>query len=103
MSRPYYASEILETIHEGGHELEVVAVIEASHDANAERLHARLDAFLREVNQRGPDAVTRPGWLPKPQDAIEGVGASESTALARDLFRRWVGHVREALHAHREG
>lgn len=101
MSRPYYASEIIETLHDGDRETEVVAVIEAQHDAETGKLNARLDAFLRDVNQRGPDPEHRPAWLPHPQQAVEGVSAADSTALARELFHRWVGKVREALRAHR--
>ena len=50
----------------------------------------------------GPDAVTRPEWLPKPQEAREGVDPAEATDLARDLFHRWVGKVRAAV-AQRQG
>ncbi len=103
MSRPYYASEIIETLHNGDGETEVVAVIEARHDPDTEKLHVRLDAFLRAVNQRGPDQELRPDWLPHLQEAGEGVSAADSTALARELFHRWVGRVREALRAKREG
>ena len=103
MSRPYYASEILETLHVGDQEQEVVAVVEAFHNPDKERVHVRLDVFLREVNQRGPDRELRPEWLPRPQEADEGVSADDATSLARDLFHRWVGKVREALRVRREG
>lgn len=103
MSRPYYSSEILETLHDGDRETEVVACVEARHDPATEKLHARLDAFLREVNQRGADPELRPSWLPSPQEAIEGVPAEEATAMARELFHHWVVKVREALRAKREG
>lgn len=103
MSRPYFASEIVETLHVGDREQEVVATIEGRHDAGEGRLHARVDAVLREVNPRGADAESRPDWLPRSQEMTEGVESSEANALARDLFHQWVGKVREAVRRHREG
>ena len=102
MARPFYASEILESSKADSGDVEVVATIDAQHDPADGRLHARLDAFVRQVRMDGPDAITRPDWLPKPQEAHEGVDPAEATDLARDLFHRWVSKVRAAM-AQRQG
>lgn len=97
MARPFYASDIIETSRSDSGDIEVVATIDAQHDAASGQLHAKLDAFLRHVCMTGPDATTRPEWLPRPQEVAEGVDAREATDLARDLFRRWVAKVRDAV------
>ena len=96
MSRPFYASDILDTFKSDAGDIELVATIDAQHDPASGKLHAELDAFLRHVRMTGPDAISRPGWLPKPQEASEGVDPSEATDLARDLFHRWTAKVRGA-------
>ncbi len=96
MSRPFYASDIIETQRSDAGDVELVATIDAQHDPDSNRLHAKLDAFLRHVRMTGPDSTTRPAWLPTPQEATEGVDAAEATDLARELFHRWTSKVRAA-------
>ena len=101
MSRPFYASDIIETQKSDSGDIELVATIDAQHDPATGKLHAKLDAFLRHVRMTGPDSTTRPDWLPKPQEASEGVDSAEATDLARELFLRWAAKVRASAMQHR--
>jgi hypothetical protein len=96
MRRVIDTSEVLGTIAAPVGECEVCATAEASYDADAARLIVVLDAFLRGTDLRAKEKHFKADWLPRNETVTESAGAEEASALARDIFHRWVRRVREA-------
>ena len=96
MKRIIESSEALGEVDtsEGRRELCVTGA--ASYDEAAGQLSVKLDAFLRNTDLVGPEKHFAADWLPRAETARERVGPGETSALAREIFRRWVRKVREA-------
>jgi hypothetical protein len=90
-------SEILGFVAHAESELEICATAEAHFDEARSQMEVELNSFLCPVNTRSAEQPVRPGWLPKKQTAREHVPRSEAVQLAREIFHRWVGRVRQSV------
>ena len=99
MKRVLSTSEILGTVEAPAGVLEVCASAEANYDEQQHRLLIDLDARLRTTDIRKKEQQLSATWLPKPERVIESVDYDETSALARDVFHRWVRKVRQAAPA----
>ena len=96
MKKIISTSEIIGTYSRGNDEIEVCAAAEANFDEEKSRLVMKLDCFLRWP---GPDAKARRAsadWMPKENWVDESTSREDATPLARDIFHRWVGKVRQS-------
>ena len=90
-------SEIIETVHEGGAEVEVCATAEAQYDPPEQKISVALDSFARRLFASG-DGQHRPqGWLPAPEHVTEHLSRNEASTFAKDVFQSWVRKVRAAI------
>ena len=99
MKKILSTSEIVQDLDLEVEPKELCAAAEADYDERKSTLVMKLDAFIRQVHQAGPDVCSRPEWLPKPETLSEGVALNEATDMARDIFRRWTRKVRESAEA----
>jgi hypothetical protein len=97
MQNRFSTSEIVEIIIRGGKDHEVCATAEGEYDEARSELVLHLDAFQKAADIRVKEEVQRPGWLPQPQTVREKVPREEATELAREIFHRWAGRVRQAI------
>jgi hypothetical protein len=100
MTNRFSTSEIVELIIRGGKDYEVWAAAEGEYDEAGGELRLHLDAFQKLADIRAREELQRPAWLPKPQTVREKVPREEATELAREIFQRWVGRVRQAIPSH---
>ncbi len=91
-------SDIVETLENRLGTCEVCATAEASFEEGTSSLVVSCDSFLRVVNQRGPDQVLRPEWLPRKDSVKTSVSRQEAVPAAKEIFRAWVKKVRQAAH-----
>jgi len=89
-------SEIIGFVAHAESELEICATAEANFDEGKSQMEVELDSFVRPVDCRSVQKPACPCWLPKKQTAREIVPRSEALELARDIFHRWVGRVRQS-------
>jgi hypothetical protein len=101
MRKVLSTSEIVQDLDHETEPKQLCAAAEAEYDDRNSTLVVQLDAFVRQVHHAGPDAVSRPNWLPKGETLREGVSSDEASTLARDIFRRWTKKVRESVVAER--
>ena len=89
-------SEIIGFVAHAESELEICATAEANFDEGKSQMEVELNSFVRPVDDYSREKPVCPCWLPKKQTAREIVSRSEALELARDIFHRWVGRVRQS-------
>ena len=89
-------SEIIGFVAHAESELEICATAEANFDEGKSQMEVELNSFVRPVDDYSREKPVCPCWLPKKQTAREIVPRSEALELARDIFHRWVGRVRQS-------
>jgi hypothetical protein len=97
MKRIISSSEIIGQFTRDEHEFEVCATGEASFDEGKSELIVELDSFIRPVDLRAKEAHAPADWLPRKQTLKESVSQDETVDLAKDIFHRWVGKVRQSV------
>ncbi len=97
MKRVFSTSQIIGPFRRGGQDLEACATGEAQYDEERSKLVMELDSFVRPANLRSKEEHFQTGWLPTKQSFIESVSPDEAPDLARDIFHRWVGTVRQSV------
>ena len=97
MKKVISTSEIVECIQCDGAEWEVCATAEANLDESKSQLVVALDSFVRLVNLCAKEKHILADWLPKKQNVKESVSPEEAPDLAKDIFHRWVGKVRQSV------
>ena len=97
MKRIISSSEIIGLFTRGEHEFEVCATGEANFDEGKSQLIIELDSFIRPVDLRAKEAHLPADWLPRKQTLKESVSHDETFDLAKDIFHRWVGKVRQSV------
>jgi len=91
------SSEIIGQFTRDEHEFEVCATAEANFDEPQSQLLMELDSFVRPVDIRLKEQHLPAEWLPKKQRFKESVSHEEAVELAKDIFHRWVGKVRQSI------
>jgi hypothetical protein len=99
MKRIISSSEIVGPSESNGQACEVCATAEGDYDETRSELVAELDSFLRPVDLLAKERHFSAPWLPRKQTIRESVSREEAPELARELFRRWVGRVRQSIPA----
>ncbi len=97
MEKGINISEIVESIREGGGEVEVCATADAEYDSAQQRVSVALDSFARRVATSGNGQHMPRPWLPPAERVTEHLPRSEATTFAKDVFRSWVRKVRAAI------
>ncbi len=97
MKRVISTSEIIGSFARDGREFEVCATAEADFDETSSQLQLELDSFIRPVDLRSKEKHLPTDWLPKKQNLKESVSQDEATDLAKEIFHRWVGKVRQSV------
>jgi hypothetical protein len=97
MKRLISSSEIIGLFTREDHEFEVCATGEANFDEGKSELIIELDNFIRPVDLRAKEAHLSADWLPRKRALKESVSQDEAVDLAKDIFQRWVGKVRQSI------
>ena len=97
MKRIISTSEIIGSFTRGENEFEVCATAEADFDEAKSQLLLELDSFIRPVDIRSKEKHLPTDWLPKKQRLKESVSQDEAVTLAKEIFHRWVGKVRQSV------
>ena len=97
MKRLISSSEIIGLFTRDDHEFEVCATGEANFDEGKSELIIELDNFIRPVDLRAKEAHLSADWLPRKLALKESVSQDEAVDLAKDIFQRWVGKVRQSI------
>ena len=97
MKRLISSSEIIGLFTREDHEFEVCAAGEANFDEGKSELIIELDNFIRPVDLRAKEAHLPADWLPRKRALKESVSQDEAVDLAKDIFQRWVGKVRQSI------
>ena len=97
MKRLISSSEIIGLSTREDHEFEVCATGEANFDETKSELIIELDNFIRPVDLRAKEAHLPADWLPRKRALQESVSQDEAVDLAKDIFHRWVGKVRQSI------
>lgn len=97
MKRIISTSEILGSFTREDREFEVCASAEADFDDANSRLLIDLDSFIRPVDMRAKEKHLPADWLPGKQSLKESVSQDDAVELAKDIFHRWVGKVRQSV------
>ena len=90
-------SEIVEALERDGKQFEVCASAQGGYDDATGRLELTLDSFLRPVDLVHKEQHMSADWLPARQVVREAVAWQESSALAKEIFRRWALKVRQSI------
>jgi hypothetical protein len=94
MRKVLSTSEIVQDLDREVEPKELCAAAEADYDDRTSTLVIKLDAFVRQVHHAGPDVVSRPDWLPKPETLREGVGPDDDGRRKSGNLRTPKGSVR---------
>jgi hypothetical protein len=94
MKRIIDTSEVLGTLETPAGPCELCASAAASFDEEAGRLVMTLEAFLRPAALLVKERHFRADWLPKDETVTESVAREECHEMAREIFHRWAGKVR---------
>ena len=97
MKRIFSTTQIVGPFRMGGEDFEVYAIGEAQYDEERSQLVLELDSLVRPVNFRSREQHLHADCLPKKQLFKESVSQDEAPELARDIFHRWVGTVRQSI------
>ena len=97
MKRIISSSEIIGTFTRDDHEFEVCASAEADFDVEKSQLRLDLDSFIRPVDIRSKEKHLPADWLPKKESLKESVSQEDAVSLAKEIFHRWVGKVRQSV------
>ena len=97
MKRIISTSEIIGSFTRDEREFEVCATAEANLDESKSQLVVALDSFVRSVDICAKEKHLPADWLPKKQNVKESVSPEEAPDLAKDIFHRWVGKVRQSV------
>jgi hypothetical protein len=97
MKRLFSTTQIIGPCRMEGQDFEACATAEAQYDEERSHLVIALDSFLRPTDLRFQDEHLRTDCLPRKQNMKESVSQDEAPELARDIFRRWVGTVRQSI------
>ena len=90
-------TEIIGFVAHDESEVEVCATAEANFDEERSQMEVKLDSFVRPVALHARQKPVCPQWLPQRQTASEHVPRPEAVELAREIFHRWVGRVRQSV------
>jgi hypothetical protein len=97
MKRIISSSEIIGSFARDDHEFEVCATAEADFDEAKSQLRLDLDSFIRPVDIRSKEKHLPADWLPKKESLKESVSQEDAVSLAKEIFHRWVGKVRQSV------
>ena len=97
MKRILSSSEIIGLFTRDEHEFEVCATGEAHFDEGKSQLSMELESFIRPVDLLSKEKHLPADWLPKKQNLKESVSGEEAPDMAKDIFHRWVGKVRQSI------
>lgn len=97
MKRIISTSEIIGSFTRDEREFEICATAEAEFDESKSQLLLSLDSFIRPVDIRSKEQHLSADWLPKKQSLKESVSQDEAVDLAKEIFHRWVGKVRQSV------
>ncbi|MBI3849966.1 MAG: hypothetical protein HY298_06700 [Verrucomicrobia bacterium] len=97
MKRIISTSEIIGSFTRNDREFEVCASAEADFDEARSQLRLELDSFIRPVDIRSKEKHLVADWLPKKESLQESVSQAEAVELAKEIFHRWVGKVRQSV------
>ena len=97
MSRIISSSEIIGVFTRKEREFEVCATAEADFDEAKSQLVLELDTFIRPVDIRAKEKHLPAEWLPIKQTIKESVSREDAPELAKGIFHRWVGKVRQSI------
>lgn len=97
MKRIISSSEIIGSFTRDDHEFEVCASAEADFDEAKSQLLLDLDSFIRPVDIRSKEKHLPADWLPKKESLKESVSQEDAVSLAKEIFHRWVGKVRQSV------
>ena len=97
MKRIISTSEIIGSFTRGEHKFEVCATAEADFDESKSQLLLDLDSVVQPVDIWSKEHHLPADWLPKKQQLKESVSQDEAVELAKEIFHRWVGKVRQSV------
>jgi hypothetical protein len=97
MKRIFSSSQIIGPFTRDKQALQACATAEAQYDEERSQLVIELDSFVRSANLRAKEEHLHTNWLPKKQSLTESVSADEAPDLARDIYHRWIGRVRQSV------
>ena len=97
MKRIISTSEIIGSFTRDYHEFEVCASAEADFNEAKSQLLLDLDSFVRPIDIRSKEKHLRADWLPKKESLKESVSQEDAVSMAKDIFHRWVGKVRQSV------
>lgn len=92
-----FTSEIIDTLQEGSHELEVGATAETQYDPDARTISVTLGSFARCASAAGDSEPLMRAWLPATEQVTGHLAHEEATAWAQDVFQSWAKKVRAAI------
>lgn len=99
MNHLFSSGEIIGSFVRDNQQFQVCVAAEAGYDDGHARLTVELDSFLRQANIGPKHHRVVAGWLPPKQTVNENIARAEAAELAKDIFRRWVSEVRQAIPA----
>lgn len=97
MKRIFSTSQIIGPFTRDEQNFEACATAEAQYDEERSQLVMELDSFVRPANLRSKEVHLHTQWLPGRRNFKESVSPDEAPDLARDIFHRWVGTVRQSV------
>jgi hypothetical protein len=97
MKRIISSSEIIRLFTREDHEFEVCATGAANFDERKSQLIVELDSFIRPAEVRAKETHLPADWLPRKQTLREFVAHDAAVDLAKDIFHRWVGKLRQSV------
>lgn len=97
MKKIFSSSQIIGPFKNKEEDFEACATAEAQFDESQSRMTVELDSFIRPIDLRSKEHHLQAAWLPKKTNVQEAVSAEEATEVAKDIFRRWVRMVHQAM------
>jgi hypothetical protein len=76
---------------------EICATGLATYDEETGRMTVQLDGFLRRVQLRGKDELSRPPWLAPRESVSMTVSREEATDAAGEVFDAWAKRVTRSI------
>ena len=89
-------SEIIGNVRDGAREGQVCATADTEYDNATSSVRVTLDSFVRPLPPSGNGTHAEP-WLPAPENVSEHLPRGEVSEFTRDVFKKWVRQVREAI------
>lgn len=97
MNRSFAESECVGQAEYEGGPAHVFAAIDAEYHADHRELVVTRKAFLSPDDMEHIGEHLKADWMPEGGCVKSTCDASEASDVARDIFRSWVRHVRDAI------